>query len=154
MRRPALFLSALLFAASAAQAQLIDKGFVNGWNIMQDPTLGNGCLIQTVYEDSSLVRIGYDGEGKRGYFTVFNKSWGEIEPGREYPVTFALDDRSYDATAIGFNQNGVPGGTVFFTDRSFVDSIAKARTLSIRNPQGRHVMDIDLSGSAKALDYA
>ncbi|MEM9360934.1 MAG: hypothetical protein AAGB04_32585, partial [Pseudomonadota bacterium] len=57
------------FAATASLAQdLIDKGFVDGWNIMMDPALGNGCLIQTVYQDLSVVRIGYDALDNRGYF--------------------------------------------------------------------------------------
>ncbi|MFC3613210.1 hypothetical protein ACFORG_05505 [Lutimaribacter marinistellae] len=145
---------AMLIGPLPALAQLVDMGFVNGWNIMKDPSLGNGCLIQTVYEDKSLVRIGYDGENNRGYFTVFNKNWGQVEAGKSYPVSFSLDDQKFDVTAIGFEQNGVPGGTVFFTDRAFVDSIAQARNMVVRNPQGAQVMAIDLSGSAKALDYA
>lgn len=151
-------LLALTFAAFTATAalsqELIDKGFVEGWNIMMDPALGNGCLIQTVYQDLSVVRIGYDALDNRGYFAVYNKAWGDIEQGKSYPIRFELDGKSFDATAIGFNQGRVPGATVFFTDRSFVNAIAQNKTMTVYNPAGDVVMAIDLNGTAKALDYA
>ncbi len=151
-------LLALIFTAFTATAalsqELIDKGFVAGWNIMMDPALGNGCLIQTVYEDLSVVRLGYDAQGNRGYFTVYNKAWGEIEPGQTYPIRFELDGKSFDANAIGFRQNRIPGATVFFTDRNFVNAIAQNKTMTVFNPAGERVMAIDLNGTAKALDYA
>ncbi|WP_120633968.1 hypothetical protein [Ruegeria sp. EL01] len=143
---------ALIFAAFTATAawsqELIDKGFVEGWNIMMDPNLGNGCLIQTVYQDLSVVRLGYDALDNRGYFTVYNKAWGEIEPGQSYPIRFDLDGKSYDATAIGFKQDRVPGATVFFTDRDFVNAIAQNKTMTVYNPAGEVVMAIDLKGTA------
>lgn len=143
------------FTATAAWSQeLIDKGFVEGWNIMMDPNLGNGCLIQTVYQDLSVVRLGYDALDNRGYFTVYNKAWGDIEPGQSYPIRFELDGKSYDATAIGFKQDRVPGATVFFTDRDFVNAIAQNKSMTVYNPAGEVVMAIELKGTAKALDYA
>ncbi|NOD99689.1 hypothetical protein GS610_20975 [Ruegeria sp. HKCCD6228] len=145
---------AALTATSALAQDLIDKGFVEGWNIMMDPALGNGCLIQTVYQDLSVVRLGYDALGNRGYFAVYNKAWGDIKQGVSYPIRFDLDGKSYDATAIGFNERDVPGATVFFTDRSFVNAIAQNKTMTVYNPAGEVVMAIDLKGTAKALDYA
>ena len=150
-----LALTLAAFTATSALAQnLVDKGFVEGWNIMMDPALGNGCLIQTVYQDLSVVRLGYDALGNRGYFAVYNKAWGDIQQGERYPIRFELDGKSYDATAIGFNDRDVPGATVFFTDRAFVTAIAQNKTLTVFNPEGQTVMAIDLKGTAKALDYA
>nr|WP_321249490.1 hypothetical protein [uncultured Ruegeria sp.] len=154
MTRLLAFTFAAFTATSAMAQQLVDKGFVEGWNIMMDPALGNGCLIQTIYQDLSVVRLGYDALGDRGYFTVYNKAWGDIEPGKNYPIRFDLDGKSFDATAIGFRQDRVPGGTVFFTDRSFVNAIAQNRTMTVYNPAGERVMAIDLKGTAKALEYA
>ncbi|TMV06800.1 hypothetical protein FGK63_11790 [Ruegeria sediminis] len=154
MPRLLAFAFAAISATSAWSQELIDKGFVEGWNIMMDPSLGNGCLIQTVYQDLSVVRLGYDALDDRGYFTVFNKAWGDIEPGKTYPIRFDLDGKSFDATATGFRQDRVPGATVFFSDRSFVNAIAQNRTMTVYNPAGDPVMAIDLKGTAKALDYA
>ncbi|WP_424831606.1 hypothetical protein [Ruegeria sp.] len=150
-----LALTLAAFTATAALSQeLVDKGFVEGWNIMMDPALGNGCLIQTVYQDLSVVRIGYDALDNRGYFAVYNKAWGDIKQGESYPIRFDLDGKSYDATAIGFNERDVPGATVFFTDRNFVTAIAQNKTMTVFNPAGETVMAIDLTGTAKALEYA
>ena len=150
-----LALAFTAFTATAALSQeLVDKGFVEGWNIMMDPALGNGCLIQTVYQDLSVVRIGYDALDDRGYFAVFNKAWGDIKQGESYPIRFDLDGKSHDATAIGFNQRDVPGATVFFTDPAFLTALAQNKTLTVYNPEGQTVMAIDLNGTAKALDYA
>lgn len=154
MTRILAFVFAAFTASSALSQQLIDKGFVEGWNIMVDPALGNGCLIQTIYQDLSVVRLGYDALDNRGYFAVYNKAWGDIKQGESYPIRFDLDGKSYDATAIGFNQRDVPGATVFFTDRSFVDAIAQNKTMTVYNPAGEVVMAIDLKGTAKALEYA
>lgn len=152
----ALALSAgMALGATMASAQdLIDKGFVHGWNVMVDPQMGNGCLIQTVYEDLSVVRLGFDATNNRGYFVVFHKGWGQIEPGKQYPITFDLDGERFEATATGFKQGRVPGAGVFFSDRAFVHAIARHKGMTVYNPQGERVIAIDLSGSAKALEYA
>lgn len=34
-----------LGAFTASAQELIDRGFVSGWNVMVDPAMGNGCLI-------------------------------------------------------------------------------------------------------------
>ncbi len=151
-----LALAAVLsVGAGLAQAQeLIDKGFVHGWNLMVDPAMGNGCLIQTVYQDLSLVRLGYDATGNRGYFVVFNKAWGDIKQGENYAIRFELDGESFDANATGFKQGKVPGAIVFFKDREFVHAIAQRKVMKIYGQTGQEVMAIDLKGTAKALEYA
>jgi hypothetical protein len=152
----ALCIAAILsLGAQAVPAQgLIDKGFVAGWNVMVDPAFGNGCLIETVYQDLTVLRIGYDNTGNRGYFVLFHKKWGQIEKGRQYDITFDLDGERFDAVATGFRQNGVPGAGVFFTDREFIHAIARKNVLTVYNPAGEKLIAVDLKGSAKALDYA
>ena len=152
----ALAISAVLaFGPVAALAQeLVDKGFVAGWNILMDPQMGNGCLIQTVYEDLSVVRIGYDAQNNRGYFVVFNKAWKAIEKGGTYDITFDLDGEKFDAQATGFVLNKVPGAGVFFKDPDFVRAIAQRKVMTVYGQTGQEVMAIDLKGSAKAIEYA
>ena len=152
----ALFVAlSLAVSPGAARAQgLIDKGFVAGWNIMVDPAFGNGCLIQTVFQDYSVVRLGFDAENNRGYFVVFNKAWGDIEKGATYNITFDLDGQKFDAVATGFYLDKVPGAGVFFDDRDFVYAIARKKGMTIYGPAGEQVMAIDLAGSGKAIEYA
>jgi len=150
-----LLAALLAFAPMATWAQdLIDKGFVAGWNVMVDPQMGNGCLIQNIYEDLSVVRIGYDAEHNRGYFVVFNKAWGQIDKGKTYDMTFDLDGQTFDAKATGFYLGKVPGAGVFFDDRSFVEAIAKHKVMTVFGQAGAKVMAIDLTGSGKAIEYA
>ncbi len=145
---------AIAFGAGQAAAQtLIDKGFIAGWNLMVDPAFGNGCLIQTVYEDLSVVRLGYDAQNDRGYFAVMNRAWGQIKQGTQYNIKFDLDGQVFDAVAIGMKQGKVPGAVVFFTDRNFVHAIAQKKVMTVYGQTGQKVMAIDLHGTAKALEY-
>ena len=143
-----------LGGGQASAQELIDKGMVHGWQVMVDPAMGNGCLIQNVYQDLSVVRLGFDGLEKRGYFTVFHKGWGEIRQGQTYDITFDLDGQIFDAVAHGFRHGKVPAAAVFFKDRDFVHAIAAKRVLTVYGQTGAKVMTIDLTGSAKALEYA
>lgn len=150
----ALTAALLMNAASVSAQALIDKGFVHGWNLLVDPSFGNGCLIQNVYQDLSVVRLGYDATQNRGYFVIFNKAWGNIEEEKKYNITFDLDGEKFDAVATGFYLDKVPGAGVFFKDRNFVHAIAQKKVLTVYNEAGEQVMAIDLTGSAKALEYA
>lgn len=150
-----LLAALLAFAPVTAWAQdLIDKGFVAGWNVMVDPQMGNGCLIQTIFEDLSVVRIGYDAQNDRGYFVVFNKAWGKIDKGKTYDITFDLDGQTFNAKATGFYLGKVPGAGVFFKDSSFVEAIARRKVMTVFGQTGAKVMAIDLKGSGKAIEYA
>ena len=144
----------VIVGTSVRAQELIDRGFVHGWNLMVDPSFGNGCLIQTVYQDLSVVRLGYDATGNRGYFAVFNKNWGQIKKGQTYDIAFDLDGTRFDAQAVGFKEGKVPGAVVFFTDRNFVHAIAQKQRMTVYGQTGQPVMQIDLSSTAKALDYA
>jgi len=147
--------TAIMLGAGTLSAQaLIDKGFVSGWNVMVDPSFGNGCLIQTIYQDYSVVRIGYDARNDRGYFVVFNKAWGAIKEGETYSISFDLDGKKFDAEATGFYLDRIPGAGVFFADREFIHAIARKKGMTVYNQANEQVMAIDLKGSAKALDYA
>lgn len=155
-KRMALGLTlAMMMTATTASAQaLIDKGFVHGWNLMVDPAFGNGCLIQNVYQDQSVVRLGYDALQNRGYFVVFNKAWGDIKKEQKYNIIFDLDGEKFNDVATGFYLDRVPGAGVFFKDREFVHAIAEKKHMTVYNQAGEQVMAIDLKGSAKALEYA
>lgn len=65
--------------------------------------------FQTVFEDYSVVRLGFDAENDRGYFVVFNKAWGDIKKGGTYDITFDLDGEKFEAKATGFVLSRVPG---------------------------------------------
>lgn len=147
-----------IFAAGSVvgplHAQTLEPwGSVAGWDVMIDPSLGDGCLIQAEYQDGSVVRIGFDRNQGGGYVTAFNDNWGEIEEGASYPITFELDGQSYDGEATGIYLNGVPGADIAFTNPDFLFDLAKRYTMTLYH-DGEEVMAIDLEGSFAGLEAA
>ena len=143
--------AALIALALPARAELIDQGYYNGWNVMIDTDLGNGCLIQTARDGKSLTRIGYDALKQQGYIAIFNPDWTRLREGQSYPLVFALDGDRYPAVATGLELDRVHGAGVIFKNRAVFDEIAKAQTLTVFDGKGAAVFQLDLKGTADAL---
>lgn len=153
-----LVLSTLLAGALAlpvqAHAQEFEPwGSSDYWDVMIDPSLGDGCLIQSAFSDGSVVRIGFDRVEGNGYVTAFNMAWGDIVEGEWYPVLFSLDGEDYEAEARGMYLNDVPGADIPFDNPDFLFDIAGKYTMTLY-AEGGEVMSIDLTGSFKALEAA
>ncbi|NBE07459.1 hypothetical protein [Paragemmobacter ruber] len=141
----------VLGAAGTAGAQsLMPWGASDYWDVMIDPTLGNGCLIQSAFEDGSVVRIGLDATKGTGYVTAFNEAWGDIEEGKLYPIRFDLDGEAFEGEARGMYLDGVPGADVVFDNVDFFMSIAERQTMTMYH-DGAEVMAIDLTGTMAGL---
>ena len=141
----------LACCAGAVMAQdLVPYSEAGGWNVAVDPTLGNGCLLTSEFEDGSTVRIGFDATKGNGYIAAFNEGWGEIEDGTMYPVNFMLDDQNYDGEARGIHLNGIPGAWITFDSADFLTDLA-TRNVMVLQHNGAEVMSIDLSGSDDAV---
>jgi hypothetical protein len=137
--------------AGAAWAQSLEPwGASDYWDVMIDPTLGNGCLIQSAFEDGSVVRIGLDATNNTGYVTAFNEAWGDIEEGKLYPISFDLDGQSFEGEARGMYLEGVPGADVMFDNVDFFMSIAERQTMTMYH-DGAEVLSIDLTGTMAGL---
>jgi len=148
--KAALFAACMLPLGAAAQ-ELEYWGEAGGWDVMVDPSLGYGCLIQAAYQDGSVVRIGFDRNQGNGYVAAFNEAWGGIEEGEYYPIVFALDGQDYDGEAKGIYLNGVPGADIAFDNPDFLFDLAKKYTMTLYNENGE-VMAIDLDGSYVGLE--
>ena len=146
--------AALALVAGVAGAQSLERwGETSGWDILIDPTLGNGCLIQAEYDDGSVVRIGFDRTQDAGYVTVFNTAWGDVEEGAAYPVSFALDSEEYDAEATGMYLEDVPGLDIVFDNPDFLLDIAQRNVMTMLH-EGEEVMVIELGGTNAAIQEA
>lgn len=145
---------ALLATGVAVQAQEL-QGFdqVAGWDVLVDPTLDNGCLINAEFEDGSDVRIGFDMRGPTGYIHAANDGWGDIVEGQSYPVSFSLDGEVYQGEGEGLYIDGLPGVDIEFDSIDFLMDIAQKQTMELSSESGP-VMTIDLTGSAVALARA
>lgn len=144
---------AVISTGSVCAQSLEYWGEAGGWDVLIDPTLGDGCLIQAEYQDGSLVRIGFDLNEGEGYVTAFNDAWGEIEEGGLYDIAFALDGEVYEGTATGIYLEGVPGADIYFTSSDFLFDIAARYTMELSNDSGP-VMTIDLDGTMAGLEAA
>lgn len=143
----------LVFSTPASAQSLEHWGSSDYWEVMIDPSLGNGCLIQSEFSDGSIVRIGFDRLQGGGYVTAFNMEWGDIDEGEWYPVLFSLDGQEYDAEARGLYLNDVPGADISFDNPEFIFDIAAKYTMTLFTENGE-VMSIDLTGSSQALEAA
>lgn len=153
-RCASVMILAVCAMASPLAAQSLEAwGSSDYWDVMIDPTLGDGCLIQSEFEDGSVVRIGFNRLDGGGYVTAFNTAWGDIEEGASYPVTFALDGQEYDADAVGIYLQDVPGADIAFDNPDFLLDIAAKQTMTLYTDEGE-VMSIDLTGSYQALEAA
>jgi hypothetical protein len=143
-------IACLLPVAAFAQS-LEEWGSAGGWDVLIDPTLGDGCLIQAEYQDGSLVRIGFDRNEGSGYVTAFNENWGGIEEGESYDIIFDLDGEEYEGVATGIYLEELPGADIYFDNPEFLFDIAKKYTMTLYNSEGE-VMAIDLGGTNVGLD--
>lgn len=138
--------TACLLPLSVQAQELQYWGEAGGWDVMIDPSLGNGCLIQTTNNDGSVVRIGFDRNQGNAYVTAFNTAWEGIEEGETYPIAFDLDGQEYDGEATGIYLNDVPGADIAFSNSDFLFDLAQKYTMTLYNEHGE-VMAIDLQGS-------
>ncbi|MGB8813021.1 MAG: hypothetical protein WCC57_07530 [Paracoccaceae bacterium] len=153
--KPALCLvagmSAALLTGTSAMAQDLESyGTVGVWEILIDPTVGNGCLINAAFEDGSDVRIGFDVAANTGYLMAANAAWGDIVVDQEYPVKFDLDGTPYEGVGKGIVIDDVPGVDISFDSMDFLTDLAAKNTMTLFSAD-TEVMKIDLADSDGAL---
>jgi len=154
MRLTSLLRSAAVLgvmAATMAGAQdLVVVDTVEGWDIMVDPTIGNGCLIAADYEDGSNVRIGFDVTNDTAYVLALNSGWEGVVADETYAVSFDLDGAEYEGEAMGLFVGDMPGVDIAFDNMDFLQSLTEATTMTLYHDDAE-VMSIDLTGSGAAL---
>lgn len=148
LRRFAVVVS--MVATPVLAQDLVEWGSSDYWDVLIDPTLGNGCLIQSEFDDGSIVRIGLDATQGVGYVTAFNEAWGDIEAGKLYPVSFDLDNQTFEGEARGIYLDGLPGADIEFDSVDFFMSIAERTTMTMYY-DGADVLSIDLTGTMAGL---
>jgi hypothetical protein len=155
MRFPkfAAAMAAISLTGPAMAQDLVSVGQVGVWEIFQDPTVGNGCLINAVFEDGSDVRIGFDAVTGGGYLLALNEAWQGIEEGATYPITLDVDGATYNGEAVGIMIDGMPGADIPFDSIDFLMDVATKHTLTLINDNGP-VMAIDLTDSLAAIEAA
>ncbi|MCE2739501.1 MAG: hypothetical protein LW703_14330 [Rhodobacter sp.] len=148
-----LYASILLSIAAASPIYALDLvqwGTAGDWVVMQDPNRDNACLTQVELSDGTLLRIGFEDKGKKGFLATFNPAWKDFKLDNKYPVGYALDDVAFEGEAHGREVNGVPGAQVSFENVDFLVDLAKKRTLTFFY-EGAEIVKVDLKGSDEAI---
>jgi len=147
------FATALLSIAAASPIYALDLvqwGTAGDWVILQDPNIDNACLTQVSLSDGTLMRIGFEDKGKKGFLATFNPAWKDFKLDKKYPVGYALDDVAFEGEAHGKEVNGVPGVEVKYENVDFLVDLAEKKTLTFFF-EGAEIQKVDLKGSEDAI---
>jgi hypothetical protein len=137
--------------AAAASDDPVRWGNVAGWDVMIDPTLGNGCFIYTIYDAGTELRLGFSPDDAEAYLMVGNPKWASIEEGKDYDVQFKMDrDTPWYATATGVNVDGLPLLMATTDKPNFLIDFAKKKNLQVVY-QSQTVASLSLSGTFAAI---
>ena len=141
-----------VFSATMLQAQELTKWSDSGnWEILVDPAVGNGCLMQSYLADDTLVRIGAVPSREGGFIAVMNKAWQDIEEGATAVLNFDFDGDLFAGDAEAIIEGEMRGGYAFFNNPEFVQGISKWKTLVVSGAGDREVT-IDLTGTMVAVN--
>ncbi|MDR6104070.1 hypothetical protein QE369_004267 [Agrobacterium larrymoorei] len=152
----AIFCAAMFALPSPllAQSDTVPWKEVAGWTIRMDPTMGNACYLSTVYEDGTILRLGFNFlEGKcELYFSFGNAKWKSLEEGKEYPVRIQFDDETpWEAKASAAEINSYKYLQVGTHDPNFLVEFSKKLGLKAFYAD-KQIIFLRLKGSSKAID--
>ena len=147
-----LFGGAILWTlvGSAYAEDLIKWKDAEEWHIFVDADVGNGCLMEKLFEDGSRMRIGYLPEREGGFLSVANQSWTEMTEEKNFTVRIDLDDVAFGGEVENIVDDNWRGGYAFFNNPAFLDEFARRNEITITGPKNQPV-SYSLAGTSKAL---
>ncbi len=119
-----------------------------------DPSMGNACYVSSIYEDGTVVRLGFNflENVRQLYFSIGNAKWKSLEAGKEYPVKIQFDNNPpWDAIASAINMDTVNHLHVNTKDADFAQEFSKKLGLRAYYA-GKQIVALRLKGSSKAID--
>jgi hypothetical protein len=138
-------------AELAAAEEAVRWGLVSGWDVMVDPSLGNGCFIFTLYKNGTALRLGFNAADDYAYIMVGNEDWKSIETGKDYDIEIRMDRSSpWRAQATGVDFDGLPLLMATTTDSNFIVDFMKKRGVEFRY-DGQVIANLSLSGTFAAV---
>ena len=143
--------STLLSAAAIAQ-DAAKWGQVGGWMIRVDRSVGNGCFAVQVYDNGTIIRLGFNMDRKTIYLMLGNQAWNSLEVGKRYQMFFVFDgvDR-YNGELVA---TALANGTVLLDHNNVSVNFTKA--FMERNAvqiyyQGSRIGNFSLSNTYAAI---
>lgn len=145
-------LAMLVIAATSATAQ--EKPLwktIGKWDVLIDPSNGNGCFAQRQFEDGTTVQMGAVPSKSGGFFAAYNTEWVDIEIGEAGLLKFDFGDALFGGDVVGQMNGDIPGGYAFFDNPNFVTEFTKRVKVSVTGPEGKTV-EVDLTGTSNAIN--
>ncbi len=137
---------------NAKARETTNWGEAGGWVIKVDHTLDNSCFAMRVYEDGTVLRIGFNAAESKNYFVIANSDWSSLQEGETYPINIQFDaNDTWDAPATGVKFGTLTVLYTIFSDSEFWAEFAISRAVKITR-NGRLVGNYLLDGSYKAFE--
>ncbi len=130
-----LLVTTIIFGVASIDASArntIKWKSVGNWNILVDPTLGNGCYLTASYESGTSFRFGFAlGERPQFYVILHDPDWKSIEEGKEYDISLRFDERkgwawTAQGTRLSDGEVVLYGGA---TSSDFFSELARSHVL-------------------------
>ena len=120
------------------------------WEILVDRTKKNGCLIQKLYPDGTLVRLGQLPAERGSYFAALNRDWTHIDESMSDQFYFDFGDELFAGEVVGMIEGDWHGGYAFFNNPEFIDEIGAKSEITIEGSR-RVPLNISLKGTQSAI---
>jgi hypothetical protein len=148
-------IAVLLFAAAPAlgQQETVLWGETGNWQVLVDPSQGNGCFTYVGYQDGSFFRAGYDKRDDTAYVFFGDPDWASLVPGNSYTLRLYFDpiESWWDADALA---QEFDDGALFLridsSDENLLDDVLKSSGARVEF-NGREIANYDLDGSGRAV---
>ncbi len=142
-----------VWAETSSQETILWKD-LPGWSVRMDPSMGNACYVSSVYQDGTVVRLGFNflNDVRQLYFSLGNAKWKSLEAGKEYPVRIQFDNNTpWDATASAINMNSVNHLHINTKDADFAQEFSKKLGLRAYYA-GKQIVALRLKGTSRAIE--
>ncbi len=118
-----------------------------------DHTIANGCFMLAKFDTRTILRVGVDRTQKDSYYVMFgNTNWTSLEPGKQFDLTFQLDNNSpWNGSASTMQMGSEKYLRVNFTGTQFWTEFVGSTVLNITR-NGAPVAKLNITGSKAAFD--
>ena len=141
---------AAIAAGPGLAADLTHWGEAGDWEILVDPTNGNGCLMQRELEDGTIVQFGAVPNLGGGFFAAYNPEWKDLEDGATNTVKFDFPDKRFAGEAETISKDGKHGGYAYFDNANVPLEFAKNNEMKVLT-ENKGVLVIPLKGTSNAI---
>ena len=135
---------------SAAPTSFEKWGDAGEWEVLVDRAKNNGCLIQRLYPDGTLVRLGQLPAEDGSYFAALNRDWTHIDESMSDQFYFDFGDDLFVGEVVGMIEGDWHGGYAFFNNPEFIDEIGAKSDITIEGSR-RVPLSVSLKGTQHAI---